>query len=203
MRFVTSFLLCRSIAKSMRPKALPPANAEVTAIPSTSCAMAACVCPAMITSTSPRGSACARLKISEERSQDDRSAGSSNRLQKPPACAATMTIAAPSFRSLLAYAATLSAKGASARPRTLAEIVSVKPLAVNTPTIPTLMPAARTTEEGFTLGQLTGCPLEVSIRLAARKGTWLPLRAPRVHHGGSSLGLRGVAAGPRGPKSNS
>ena len=84
-------------------------------MPATRCATTACACPATIASTRPCGSARATSKISAEASHDDRSAGSSNRLQRPPACAVTRTTVAPRARSFAASLAIVGVSGADAQ----------------------------------------------------------------------------------------
>ena len=95
------------------------------------------------------------------------------------------------------------ASGATLRSLTLADSVADSARSVITPTMPTLRPAASTSTDGLTFGQLTGCFVAASSRFAARNGNRASaaraFSAPRA----SSDGSRGITEGPTGPKSNS
>ena len=114
-----------------------------------------------------------------------------------------MTTSAPCARSAAACVRMVSTSGATDSPPTLLAIVAVKARSVITPTMPTLTPATSTSVVGRTLVHRGGAPLAVSIRFAARKGKRASAARARSAPRGSSVGARGVAGLPTGPKSNS
>ena len=69
--------------------------------------------------------------------------------------------------------------------------------------MPTLRPATSTSVVGRTLVHPGVAPLAVSIRFAARNGNRASAARACSAPRGSSAGVRGVAALPTGPKSNS
>ena len=73
---------------------------------------------------------------------------------RPPACAVTMTTAAPCARSAVACARIVSASGATDRPPTFEAIVAVNAPRVITPMIPTLTPAASNEDRRLHVGPL-------------------------------------------------
>ena len=114
-----------------------------------------------------------------------------------------MTTLAPCARSAVACVRMVSTRGATDSPPTLPAMVAVRASSVITPTMPTLMPATSTSVVGRTLVHPGGVPLAVSIRFAARNGKRASAARARSAPRGSSAGVRGVAAFPTGPKSNS
>src|SRR5262249_36259034 len=106
--------------------------------------------------TAPGGRLFATSKISAPASQLDRSAGASNFVHTPPACAATITTFAPFARNAFACSAIVSASGVTRSPTTFAAIVVVGVDTVVTPTIPTETPCLVTIAPGTTLGQSSG-----------------------------------------------
>ena len=192
-----------SITRSMRPKAIPLEKDCTMGMPFTSCAIPAWVWPATIPSTVPGASARATSTISCAGSHEERSFGSSNFEQRPPAWAVTSTRWAPRLRSAAACFWIVSTSGAISSPSKLRALVVRGVSMVARPMTPILTPARSISTDGWRLGQLAGSRAKPSIRLAARNGNDASAERAFSAPRGSSRGSIGTARSPTGPKSYS